>query len=69
MSNTIEDWLIEQHELYMQQVTESGMPQWVADMYTYGFSYAPEANVEQGGIQEDKEIKDNMSLEDDDLPF
>lgn len=33
MDSQYETWLQEAHEKYIQQVTESGLPLWVCDMY------------------------------------
>ena len=59
MSQTLDDYLEEQHNAYLEMVTESGIPLWVADMYWH-------AQPEQQPLPEDYIDREDPQ---DDLPF
>lgn len=44
--STNDDMLEEQHHRYLQEVTDSGLPLWMAEMYGYNPCHIPETVVD-----------------------
>lgn len=57
-NQSYDDYLCEQHERYLEMVTESGVPLWIAEMYWHAQPAGPQP-----------EDYDNREDPQDDLPF